>query len=92
MYEVENADGEYPLFEKEFSKLLSFLLILRDMVCMKTPILPRVSKTGKLYLNTTAKLNHHHDASGRPNQYQYGKNGGAYGWYVWRTKKSKPII
>jgi GT2 family glycosyltransferase len=33
----------------------------------------RVSKTGKLYLNTTAKLNHHHDASGRPNQYQYGK-------------------
>jgi GT2 family glycosyltransferase len=32
----------------------------------------RVSKTGKLYLNT-AKLNHHHDASGRPNQYQYGK-------------------
>jgi hypothetical protein len=36
-----------------------------------------------LYLNTTAKLNHHHDASGRPNQYQYGKwwcaMGGTYG-------------
>jgi hypothetical protein len=39
MYEVENADGGVSSFEKEFSKLLSFLLILRDMVCMKTPIL-----------------------------------------------------
>jgi GT2 family glycosyltransferase len=46
----------------------------------------RVSKTGKLYLNTTAKLNHHHDASGRPNQYQYGKMVVRNGWYVWRTK------
>jgi GT2 family glycosyltransferase len=50
----------------------------------------RVSKTGKLYLNTTAKLNHHHDASGRPNQYQYGKwwcaMGGMY------EPKIQPII
>jgi GT2 family glycosyltransferase len=51
----------------------------------------RVSKTGKLYLNTTAKLNHHH-ASGRPNQYQYGKNGGAQ-WVVrMANQKIQPII
>ncbi|HEU4788835.1 MAG TPA: glycosyltransferase family 2 protein, partial [Flavobacterium sp.] len=52
----------------------------------------RVAKTGKLYLNTKAKLNHYHEASGRPNQYQYGKMVVRNGWYVWRIKNSKPNI
>ena len=50
----------------------------------------RVSKTGKLYLNTVAQLEHHHDAAGRPNQYAYGKMVVRNGWYVWRVKNPKP--
>jgi hypothetical protein len=90
MYEVENADGEYPLFEKSFQTTQFSTYFEGYGLYEDTDFTLRVSKTGKLYLNT-AKLNHHHDASGRPNQYQYGKNGvrmgGTYG-----EPKSKPII
>ncbi len=50
----------------------------------------RVSKTGKLYLNTAAQLQHFHNASGRPNQYKYGKMVVRNGWYVWRIKNPNP--
>ena len=52
----------------------------------------RVSKTGKLFLNTAAQLEHHHDAAGRPNQYIYGKMVVRNGWYVWRVKNPKPSL
>jgi glycosyltransferase involved in cell wall biosynthesis len=52
----------------------------------------RVAKTGNLYINTAAKLNHYHAASGRPNQYQYGKMVVRNGWYVWRVKNPKPLL
>lgn len=52
----------------------------------------RVSKTGKLYLNTAAKLNHYHAVSGRPNQYDYGKMVVRNGYYVWRVKNPKPFF
>ena len=50
----------------------------------------RLSKTGKLYVNTNAKLNHYHDVSGRPNQFRYGKMVVRNGWYVWRVKNTNP--
>ena len=50
----------------------------------------RASKYGKSYVNTAAKLEHHHDAQGRPNKYQYGKMVAKNGWYVWRVKYPKP--
>ena len=52
----------------------------------------RVAKKGKLYLNTKAKLYHYHDASGRPNKYQYGKMVVRNGWYVWKTKNPNPLL
>jgi len=52
----------------------------------------RVSKTGNLFLNTAAQLEHHHDAAGRPNQYIYGKMVVRNGWYVWRVKNPKPSL
>jgi glycosyltransferase involved in cell wall biosynthesis len=52
----------------------------------------RISKLGQLYLNTNAKLEHHHDPSGRPNQYYYGKMIVRNGWYVWRTKNTSPTF
>jgi hypothetical protein len=45
-----------------------------------------------MYVNTAAKLNHYHDESGRPNQYQYGKMVVRNGWYVWRVKNPKPLL
>lgn len=50
----------------------------------------RLSKIGKLYVNTAAQLEHHHHPSGRPNQYQYGKMVLRNGWYVWRVKNPNP--
>lgn len=50
----------------------------------------RLSKIGKLYVNTAAQLEHHHAAAGRPNKYSYGKMVVRNGWYVWRVKHTKP--
>ena len=50
----------------------------------------RLSRIGDLYVNTMAQLEHHHDAAGRPNQYNYGKMVVRNGWYVWRVKHPKP--
>jgi len=50
----------------------------------------RLSKIGSLYINTGAQLEHHHDFSGRPNSYTYGKMVVRNGWYVWRVKYENP--
>lgn len=50
----------------------------------------RASRIGDLYVNTSAQLYHYHDASGRPNKFEYGKMVIRNGWYVWRVKHSNP--
>ncbi|MAN60019.1 MAG: glycosyl transferase family 2 [Flavobacteriaceae bacterium] len=50
----------------------------------------RLSNKGSLFVNTAAQLEHHHDASGRPNTYAYGKMVVRNGWLVWRTKYTNP--
>ncbi|CCG52683.1 Glycosyl transferase, group 2 family protein [Flavobacterium indicum GPTSA100-9 = DSM 17447] len=50
----------------------------------------RISRIGKLFVNTKAKLEHHHHPSGRPNQYNYGRMVVWNGWYVWRVRHPKP--
>ena len=52
----------------------------------------RVSKKYKQYLNTGARLSHHHEAAGRPNKYKYGKMVTRNGWYIWRLKFPKPSL
>ena len=52
----------------------------------------RISKLGPLYIHTGATLEHHHAASGRPNQYNYGKMVARNGWYVWRVMHPHPGI
>lgn len=47
---------------------------------------------GDNVINTNAKLFHYHEASGRPNQYEYGKMVVRNGWYVWRVKNPNPAI
>lgn len=50
----------------------------------------RLAKKGELFVNTAATLEHHHDALGRPNKYNYGKMVVRNGWYIWRVKYPKP--
>ncbi|WP_338359655.1 glycosyltransferase family 2 protein [Yeosuana marina] len=52
----------------------------------------RLAKTGKIYINTNAKLNHYHNASGRPNKFKYGNMVIRNGWYVWRVKYPNPPL
>ena len=52
----------------------------------------RLAKKGKLFVNTAARLEHHHAASGRPNKYKYGKMVIRNGWYVWRVKYENPTM
>ena len=52
----------------------------------------RLSKIGDLYVNTSARLSHHHDHAGRPNAFKYGKMIIRNGWYVWRVKYPKPSL
>ena len=50
----------------------------------------RVSKLGPLYVNTEVKLYHHHEPSGRPNQFKYGKMVSQNGKYIWLLKYPNP--
>jgi GT2 family glycosyltransferase len=91
IYKVEQLMGGVSSFKKvvferfQFSAYFEGYGLYEDAdFCL------RVAKTGKLYLNTKAQLNHYHEASGRPNQYQYGKMVVRNGWYVWRVKNPSP--
>jgi len=52
----------------------------------------RAQQFGKNVVATKAQLFHYHDASGRPNKYQYGKMVVRNGWYVWRVKYPNPSL
>jgi len=52
----------------------------------------RISKMGKLMVNTNARVEHHHANEGRPNMFKYGKMVIRNGWYVWRIKNKNPTL
>lgn len=93
IYEVEQLMGGVSSFKKsvfethQFSTYFEGYGLYEDAdFCL------RVAKTGKLYLNTAARLNHYHAPSGRPNQFNYGKMVVRNGWYVWRVKNANPAL
>lgn len=93
VYEVEQLMGGVSSFRKHVFDRLSFSTYFEGYGLYEdADFTLRVSKTGKLYLNTAAKLDHFHAASGRPNQYKYGKMVVRNGWYVWRVKNSTPKL
>lgn len=93
VYEVEQLMGGVSSFKKTVFQTLQFSTYFEGYGLYEDADFSiRVAKTGKLYLNTAARLYHHHDASGRPNKYQYGKMVVRNGWYVWRTKNPKPLL
>lgn len=52
----------------------------------------RLSKLGPLYVNTSARCEHHHEIHGRPNAFKYGKMVLRNGWYIWRVKYKNPKL
>ena len=90
-YEVEQLMGGVSSFRKKVFETLQFSTYFEGYGLYEdADFTLRVAQIGKLYLNTNAKLNHYHNPSGRPNQYQYGKMVVLNGWYVWRVKNPKP--
>ncbi|WP_037316524.1 glycosyltransferase family 2 protein [Salegentibacter sp. Hel_I_6] len=90
-YKVESFMGGVASYRKDlfnkikFSPYFQGYGLYEDMdFCL------RASKLGQLYVNTSAKLYHHHHESGRPNQFKYGKMVIRNGWYVWRIKYPSP--
>jgi GT2 family glycosyltransferase len=93
IYEVEQLMGGVSSFRKDIFETFQFSTYFEGYGLYEdADFCLRVAKKGKLYLNTTAKLSHYHEASGRPNQYQYGKMVVRNGWYVWRIKNPKPVF
>ena len=91
IYEVEQLMGGVSSFKKSIFTDFQFSTYFEGYGLYEdADFTLRVSKKGKLYLNTAAQLEHHHAASGRPNQYQYGKMVVRNGWYVWRVKYLNP--
>ncbi len=91
VYDVEMFMGGVSSFKKTVFEMLQFSTYFEGYGLYEdADFTLRVSKIGKLYLNTSAKLGHFHAATGRPNQYKYGKMVVRNGWYVWRVKNSKP--
>ncbi|MDC0408823.1 glycosyltransferase family 2 protein [Flavobacteriaceae bacterium] len=50
----------------------------------------RAAQFGKIYINTKAQLEHHHEPAGRPNMFKYGRMVVRNGYYVWRVKNPRP--
>ena len=93
IYKVEQLMGGVSSFRKEVLDTHKFSTYFEGYGLYEdAEFTIRISKFGQLYLNTNAKLEHHHDASGRPNQYNYGKMVVRNGWYVWRTRNPNPTM
>jgi GT2 family glycosyltransferase len=91
IYEVEQLMGGVSSFKSEVFNFQKFSTYFDGYGLYEdADFTLRLSKKGKLYANTNAKLAHYHDASGRPNQFKYGKMVLRNGWYVWRVKYNKP--
>lgn len=93
IYEVEQLMGGVSSFRKNVFETFKFSTYFEGYGLYEdADFTIRVSKKGKLYLNTSAQLAHYHNVSGRPNKFLYGKMVVRNGWYVWRVKNSKPSV
>lgn len=93
IYEVEQLMGGVSSFRKSVFDNFSFSTYFDGYGLYEdADFTLRVSKVGKLYLNTQAKLDHFHAESGRPNRYKYGRMVVRNGWYVWRIKNPNPKL
>lgn len=93
IYEVEQFMGGVASYktevfqQQEFSEYFEGYGLYED-----ADFTLRLSKLGKLYVHTGACVAHHHEASGRPDHYKYGKMVVRNGWYVWRMAHPQPTV
>lgn len=93
VYTVEQMMGGVASYRKEIFKELSFSKYFEGYGLYEDADFSlRLAKKGPLYINTAARVEHHHDVAGRPNQFKYGKMVTRNGWYVWRVKYAKPKL
>ncbi len=93
VYPIEQIMGASSSYRKEVFKELSFSKYFEGYGLYEdTDFSLRLAKKGNIYINTSARLEHHHNAAGRPNKFKYGKMVTRNGWYVWRVKYSNPKI
>jgi len=91
IYPVEFFMGGVSSYRKELFESLEFSSYFEGYGLYEDlDFCIRASKKGQLYVNTAAVLYHHHDDSGRPNSFKYGKMVIRNGWYVWRVKYPSP--
>jgi len=91
IYEVEQLMGGVSSFKEEVFSFQKFSTYFDGYGLYEdADFTLRLAKKGNLFVNTKATLSHYHDASGRPNQFKYGKMVVRNGWYVWRIKSPKP--
>jgi GT2 family glycosyltransferase len=91
IYQVEQLMGGVSSFRKEVFDTLKFSTYFEGYGLYEdADFTLRLSKKGKLFINTAAQLGHFHDESGRPNKFSYGKMVVRNGWYVWRVKYPNP--
>jgi GT2 family glycosyltransferase len=93
IYQVEQLMGGVSSFKKEIFLEFQFSPYFEGYGLYEdADFTQRLSKKGKLFVNTNAQLEHYHDESGRPNKYTYGKMVVRNGWYVWRAKYPNPSL
>ena len=92
-YEVEQIKGGVSSFRKSVFTTFAFSTYFEGYGLYEDADFTfRVSKTGKLYVNTKAQLGHFHNHSGRPDKFVYGRMVVRNGWYVWRVKFPNPSL
>ncbi|MBU3822725.1 glycosyltransferase [Flavobacteriaceae bacterium XHP0103] len=93
IYDVEQIMGGVSSYKKSVFNTLSFSTYFEGYGLYEDADFSlRIAKQGKLFVNTNARLEHHHEASGRPDTFKYGKMVVRNGWYVWRVKYSTPNL
>ncbi len=90
-YRVEQLMGGVSSFRKNVFQTFSFSHYFEGYGLYEdADFCLRLAQSGPLYLNTSARLYHYHDDSGRPNRFDYGQMVVRNGWYVWRVRHPKP--
>jgi len=91
IYETDFLMGGIASYKKEIFNLVSFSSFFEGYGLYEDKDFSlRIRKYGKIYINTNAKVEHHHDPLGRPNYIKYGQMVVWNGWRVWRVATPNP--
>ena len=91
IYEVEHFMGGVASYRREVFEKIQFSSYFDGYGLYEdADFCFRLATLGKLYVHTDARLEHHHEVSGRPNMYRYGKMVLRNGWYIWKVRYPHP--